>query len=124
MRWILLLLVACHADVRHTTHAFVATERCGQGPYDVHLRADGKMGSEGVEVVACSAHRISGHVELIANHIPAGHVTFGDGADNGRCVGGGAVVTTAGVTTGTSGATGAPGGPGAHGATRSRTATA
>jgi len=97
MRILALLPVfaACHADVRHDTHAFVAPAACGQGPYDVHLRADGRMGSEGVEVWACTPRRIAGHVELIADGMPVRDARFGDSADNARCVSGGPVVATA-----------------------------
>ena len=116
-RLLLLVLAACHSDVRHVTHAFVATEPCGQGPYDVHLKAEGKMGSEGVEVIACSTHRIAGHVEMIAAGIPMRNVAFGEGADNARCMAGGPIVATAPGTTGGSSGSGAAGGPGARGAT-------
>jgi hypothetical protein len=112
-----ILLAACHSDVVHTTHAFVATEPCGQGPYEVHLKAQGKMGSEGVEVVACSAHRIAGHVEMIAAGIPMRDVPFGDGADNARCMAGGPIVATAGRDGGGGGGSGVVGGPGTRGVT-------
>src|SRR6187455_2768529 len=94
MRWLLLLLVACHSDVRYVTHAFVAPERCGQGPYDVHMKVDGTMGSEGVEVIACTPHRLAGNVEMTVGPAPVS-TTFGDRADNARCVGGGPIVATA-----------------------------
>jgi hypothetical protein len=111
MRWLLLFLVACHSDVRYVTHAFVAPERCGQGPYDVHLKADGTMGSEGVEVIACTPQRLSGHVEMTAGYAPY-TTTFGDHADNARCVGGGGpIVATAGAGSGSAApALGGPGG--------------
>lgn len=112
MRTLLLLVVAaCHSDVVHTTHAFVAPEACGQGPYDVHLKAEGKMGSEGVEVWACTPRRISGHVEMIVDGLPRRDARFGDTADNARCVGGGPIVATraAGNGGGSASAGGAPG---------------
>lgn len=109
MRHLLLLLAACHSDVVHTTHAFVAPESCGQGPYDVHLTAEGKMGSEGVEVWACTPRRIAGHVEMLVNGAPMRNVPFGEGADNGRCVGGGPVVMTSGGGASASTSGGAPG---------------
>jgi hypothetical protein len=118
MRRIALLLVAaCHSDVVHTTHAFVAAEPCGQGPYEVHLKAEGKMGSEGVEVVACTAHRIAGHVEMIAAGIPMRDVAFGEGADNARCMAGGPIIATASAGGGGGSGGGTVGGPGARGAT-------
>jgi len=115
-RLLLVVLAACHPDVRHVTHAFVATEPCGQGPYEVHLKAEGKMGSEGVEVFACTAHRIAGHVEMIAAGIPMRDVPFGEGADNARCMAGGPIVATASGGGGGGGGSGDAGGPGAHGA--------
>jgi hypothetical protein len=115
-RLALIVLAACHSDVVHTTHAFVASEPCGQGPYEVHIKAEGKMGSEGVEVFACTAHRIAGHVEMIAAGMPMRDVAFGDGADNARCMAGGPIVATA-SDGGRGGSGGAVGGPGARGAT-------
>ncbi|HSN30594.1 MAG TPA: YXWGXW repeat-containing protein [Kofleriaceae bacterium] len=111
---LLLVLAACHGDVVHTTHAFVAPESCGQGPYDVHLTAEGKMGSEGVEVWACTPRRIAGHVEMLVDKRSVRDERFGDGADNGRCVGGGPVVATSGGTG--SAATAAGGAPGTQAA--------
>ena len=115
-RLTLLVLAACHPDVRHTTQAFVAGEPCGQGPYEVHIKAEGKMGSEGVEVFACTAHRIAGHVEMIADGRSVRDEAFGDGADNARCMAGGPIVATAADGAGGGGASGV-GGPGARGAT-------
>jgi len=110
MRTLLLLVAACHSDVVHTTHAFVAPEACGQGPYDVHFRAEGKMGSEGVEVWACTPRRIAGHVEMRVGGFAMRDVAFGDAADNGRCVGGGPVVISSGAGTASAGSDGgAPG---------------
>ncbi len=115
MRYLLVLLAACHGDVRYTTHAFVAPEACGQGPYDVHLKAEGKMGSEGVEVWACTPRRIAGHVEMLVDNRSVRDERFGDAADNGRCVGGGPVVATASGT-GSAATTAAGGAPGTHAA--------
>lgn len=116
-RLALLVLVACHSDVRHVTHAFVATEPCGQGPYDVHLAAEGKMGSEGIELIACTAHRIRGHVELTIANVPVRSAEFGDGADNGRCLAGGPIVATSSGGGGGGGGSGDAVGPGGRGAT-------
>lgn len=111
MRKLLLLLAACHSDVVHTTHAFVAPRSCGQGPYDVHLTAEGKMGSEGVEVWACTPRRIAGHVEMRVGGLAMRDAAFGEGADNARCVGGGPVVRTSagGGAASAGGEGGAPG---------------
>jgi hypothetical protein len=101
---LLLLLAACN-DYHTQTRAFVASTPCGQGPFDVHTRIEGKMGREGVEVVACTPHRLVGHVEFFANNIPLTTQSFGDVADNGRCVAGPAtIVTTRAATTTTSSA--------------------
>ena len=115
-RYLLLLLAACHNDVVFTTHAFVAPEPCGQGPYDVHFRAEGKMGSEGVEVWACTPRKLAGHVEMIVDGFPMRDARFGDAADNARCVGGSApvITSTASGSGTTSAATGAPGTRGAQ----------
>ena len=111
---LLLLLAACHNDVVYTTHAFVAQQSCGQGPYDVHLKAEGKMGSEGVEVWACTPRQIAGHVEMRIDGLAMRDVPFGDAADNARCVGGGPVVMSSGG--GTAGAGGDGGAPGTRAA--------
>lgn len=116
-RLALVVLAACHSDVVHTQRAFVASEPCGQGPYEVHIKAEGKMGSEGVEVWACTAHRIAGHVEMIANGIAMRDATFGEGADNARCMASGPIVATAADGAGGGGGSGTIGGPGARGAT-------
>src|SRR5439155_24257798 len=65
---------------------------CGQGPYDVHLVADGKTPEEGVEIVACTSHRLTGKVEIIANNASLITEPFGDVADNQRCLAGNATV--------------------------------
>ena len=119
MRLILvpLALAACHNDYHYVTHAFIADAPCGQGPYDIHLRADGKMGSEGVEVIACTAHQLAGHVEVSLAGLPMGDVAFGDHPDNARCLAGGPIVATAPATRSATEATSSAGGPGARGAT-------
>jgi hypothetical protein len=106
---------ACNSD-RLRTHAFVAPAPCGQGPYDVHLRADGTTGGEGIEVIACTPRRLSGHVVVLASSIELANQTFGDVADNQRCVAGRPTVTAistagAGGTTEGAGPAG-PAGPG------------
>ena len=116
MRYLLLLFAACHNDVAYTTHAFIAPEPCGQGPYDVHLKAEGKMGSEGVEVWACTPRKIAGHVEMRVDGLPMRNVAFGEGADNGRCVGGGPVVMTSAAATGGTSTSSSAGAPGTHAA--------
>ena len=110
----LLLLVACN-DYHTQTRAFVASTPCGQGPYDVHLRIDGKTGREGVDVVACTPHRLVGHVQIFANDTPMITQSFGDVADNARCIAGNTTIvatreaTTASTTAETSSAPGATG---------------
>ena len=71
------MLASC-ADIRTEMRAFVSTTPCGQGPFDVHLVADGRTGEEGVEVIACTAHSLVGHVELTANKLPLYSSTLGD----------------------------------------------
>ncbi len=90
----LVCLLGC-ADLRTQTRAFAPNVPCGQGPFDVHLVADGRTGEEGVEIVACTAHRIAGHVEVIANQVPLVTQAFGDTPDNGRCVAAGATAIVA-----------------------------
>lgn len=107
---------ACNSN-RLRTHAFVAPTPCGQGPYDIHLRADGTTGGEGIEVIACTPRRLSGHVEFRAGSIELTSHAFGDVADNQRCIGGNPTVTAisaagAGGTTEGAGPAG-PAGPGA-----------
>lgn len=114
-----LLLVAglgwfgCGSDLRLHTHAFVAGARCGQGPYDIHLVADGKTGEEGVEVIACTPRRLSGHVVFEANHLTLANQPFGDVADNQRCLAGAATITATAAATdgGNAASAGGTGGP-------------
>ena len=96
---------ACNSD-RFRTRAFVAPTPCGQGPYDIHLRADGTTGGEGVEIVACTPRRLSGHVVFRAGRHELANQAYGDVADNQRCVAGRpTVVTTAAADAGTGGTT-------------------
>ena len=100
----LLAATGCN-DLRSKTRAYVADTPCGQGPYELTINADGKSGEEGVEVIACTAHHLSGVAELSHNRISFGTYKFGDGqpADNGRCLAGRPVaITTAGPGGGTS----------------------
>jgi hypothetical protein len=88
------VLAGCGSDLKHRTHAFVAPTPCGQGPYDIHLVADGTTGADGIEVVACTPRRIAGHVQFkIASHELASR-SFGEAADNQRCTGGTATAIT------------------------------
>ena len=108
------LVAACGSDLRTQTHAFVAPTPCGQGPYEVHFVADGRTGEEGVEIVACTAHRLAGHVEVVANHLTLYQQTFGDVADNQRCLAGGPIVATRDASaSSTSSSAAAPAGPAA-----------
>jgi hypothetical protein len=113
----LLLGAGCKSDFNLHTHAFSAPSACGQGPYDLHFPADGKTGEEGVEIVACTPHRLAGQVAFWFNDIELANRGYGDVADNQRCVAGAGVVTatapaaTAGV--GHPGGAGAPAGPAA-----------
>src|SRR6185437_4049201 len=89
---LLLALVACNSN-RYHTHAFTAPTSCGQGPYDVHIAADGTTAEDGVEVIACTPRQLAGHIELEFAADKFVDQGFGDGsADNQRCVGGPAVV--------------------------------
>ncbi len=100
-RLLLLALAAgCGSDVNRHTHAFVAPSTCGQGPYDIHFVSDGKTGGDGVEVIACTPRRISGHVSFAVNHYELVNTTFGDAADNARCLGGTPTVITAAAGSG------------------------
>jgi hypothetical protein len=108
----LLAASGCRSDVRLRTRAFVAPAPCGQGPYDIHLRADGTTGGDGVEIVACTPRRLAGHVVFRAGDLELANRTYGDLADNQRCVGGRptAVTAIAKAGTGTAEAAG-PAGP-------------
>ncbi len=103
----LIAVTACGSDLQRHTHAFVASASCAQGPFEVVLRADGKTGEDGVEVIACTPRRLAGHVELDIGDYPLHSTRFGDGADNTRCLAAGApVVATAGAGAGDGGAAG------------------
>ena len=84
--------LGCGSERLHT-HAFVASTACGQGPYDVHLPADGTTAKDGLEVVACTPRRIAGHVQVSFGTYEVEDHAFGDVADNQRCVASGGVVT-------------------------------
>lgn len=103
---IALALLACGSDLKRHTRAFVASTSCGQGPYDVHLRADGLTGADGVEIIACTPRRIAGHVVFTAGSVELANHAFGEASDNQRCLAGGRTVTT---TTTRAGATEAAG---------------
>jgi hypothetical protein len=99
---LLLASVAACNSYRTTTHAFVATEACGQGPFDVVLPATAKTGGEGMEVIACTPHRLAGYVELTVGKMPFQASAFGDVADNQRCLAGRPVAITQTSGTGAS----------------------
>jgi len=117
-QWILVVglglgLVGCSSDMRLHTHTFVAATTCGQGPYDIHLAADGTTGEEGVEVIACTPRRISGHVVFEASSYQLANQTFGDVADNQRCLAGSPTITTTAAASASPAASGGGGGDGA-----------
>lgn len=102
--WLVVLAAGCHSDLNRHTHAFVAPSACGQGPYEVTLRAEGLTGGDGVEVVACTPRRLAGHVVVYAGEIELANQHYGDVADNQRCLGGAPVIVAsagAGSTTAT-----------------------
>jgi hypothetical protein len=93
---LVLTVCACNSNTYHT-HAFTAPASCGQGPYDVHIPADGTTAEDGIEVVACTPRQLAGHVEMSIGKLGVTDREFGDGsADNQRCVGGPTVVASAG----------------------------
>jgi len=93
---LLVAVAACNSNTYHT-HAFTAPTSCGQGPYDVHIPADGTTAEDGIEVVACTPRQLAGHIELSVGTFGLTDHEFGDGsADNQRCVGGPAVVSQLG----------------------------
>ncbi|HEY4058295.1 MAG TPA: hypothetical protein VGM39_16900 [Kofleriaceae bacterium] len=108
--WLLLFVVAGCNSYHTKTHAFVATEACGQGPFDVVLPAQATTGGEGMEVIACTPRRLAGHVELRISYMPTRATDFGDVADNQRCLAGGPVVVTEGVGAASSATVGGGGG--------------
>ena len=108
---LLLLVVGCGSDTKSHTRAFVASTTCGQGPYDVHFRADGTTGGDGIEIIACTPRRISGHVMFAASGYEIANHAFGDVADNQRCMGGRPTVVTASAS-GEGGASAATAGEG------------
>lgn len=102
-------LLGCGNDLHRHTRAFVAPTACGQGPYEITFLADGTTGGDGVEVIACTPRRISGHVVFSAGQLELANQSYGDGSDNQRCFGGpSAIVASSGGGSGTSsaGATG------------------
>jgi WXXGXW repeat (2 copies) len=102
---------ACNSH-RLKTRSFVAPTPCGQGPYDIHLKADGTTGGEGVEIVACTPRRLAGHVVVRAEWLELANQKYGDAADNQRCIAGRpTVVTTVAAGSGTGGSIGDAAGP-------------
>lgn len=113
MMWCAALVASACGNSLHTkTRAYVATEACGQGPFDVVIRADATTGGEGMEVIACTPRRLAGYVELRAGALPLASRAFGDVADNQRCLGGRPVAVTeaASATSSTAQASGGAGG--------------
>ena len=88
-----LSFLACGSDLKRNTRAFVASTSCGQGPYEIHLRADGKTGADGVEIIACTPRRIAGHVVFTAGSLELANRAFGDASDNQRCLAGDRTIT-------------------------------
>ncbi|HEY5927276.1 MAG TPA: YXWGXW repeat-containing protein [Kofleriaceae bacterium] len=100
MRWSLglIVLAGCSSTYRTKTHEFVATTPCGQGPYDIHIKADGKTGEEGVEVIACTPRHLRGVAEMRIKGALLYTTEFGDDApaDNQRCLASPATIATIG----------------------------
>jgi hypothetical protein len=96
---LVLALVGCNSE-RYHTQAFVSAAACGQGPYEFHVPADGATAEDGVEVVACTPRRLSGHVQFTIDQMPMADHAFGDVADNQRCVASGAAVTAVAAAAG------------------------
>ena len=109
--WICVLaLGACSSDLNRHTRSFVAPVACGQGPYEITMKADGTTGGDGVEVIACTPRRISGHVVFTAGGMEVSNEAFGDVADNQRCMGGAPVIVASAGAGTSAGTTGEPGG--------------
>ncbi|HEX4451283.1 MAG TPA: YXWGXW repeat-containing protein [Kofleriaceae bacterium] len=79
---------------------FAAPSACAQGPFEVDVPADGTTAVDGIALVACTPRRLVGHAEIWIGST-AEMSSFGDVADNARCVGGSgtAVIATAGSAT-------------------------
>ncbi len=103
----LALVAACGSDVNRHTRAFVSPIGCSQGPFELSWDSDGASAGDGVEIVACTPHRIAGHADIQIGALKLPGRTFGDGADNASCVGGGPSTTTATGSGGARSATGA-----------------
>ncbi|HEY1546927.1 MAG TPA: YXWGXW repeat-containing protein [Kofleriaceae bacterium] len=109
---LVLVVAACSSDLRYQTQVFAAPQACAQGPFEVDVAADGTTAVDGIELVACTPRRLVGHAEIWIGST-AEMSTFGDTADNARCVGGGGgavVVAAAGSGSATSSAGGASAG--------------
>lgn len=113
------LIAAGCSTYHYQTHAYVASTRCGQGPYDFELTLEGHH-PEGVEVIACTPRQLAGYTEVTAKSVTdhatsIGTESFGDKPDNQRCVSGQQIaVATNSVTSGTGSAPqGAAGDPAA-----------
>ena len=105
-----LALCACSSDLRCQTQVFAAPSTCAQGPFDVDVPADGTTAVDGIELVACTPRRLVGHAEIWIGST-AEMTTFGDVADNARCVAGSATAIAAGAASGSA----APSGDGSAG---------
>jgi hypothetical protein len=98
-----LVVAACSSDLRYQTQVFAAPSRCAQGPFEVDVPADGTTAVDGLDVVACTPRQLVGHAEIWIGST-AEMTTFGDVADNQRCVAGSAaVIATADSGSATSG---------------------
>ncbi len=93
-----LIALGCKGSTMSHTRAFVAPASCGQGPYEVQIPANGTKGSEGVEVIACTPRRLAGRAQLLVGDQGLGTESFGDVADNARCLVGREVPVTHGPT--------------------------
>jgi len=117
VRYVILCLLAAGCnDYRTQTRAFVATTPCGQGPYDITVPVDGKTGAEGIEVIACTSHRLVGHVEVTANGMPFRTEAFGYVADNARCMAGQPTIVATQAAAGDGGGSAGAAGPGSRAA--------
>jgi len=80
--------IGCGNSLNRKTRAYVATDACGQGPFDFVIPADATTGDEGMEVIACAPRRLAGHYEVTTGGFPLRSGSFGDVPDNQRCLDG------------------------------------
>jgi hypothetical protein len=96
---LVLVVAACSSDLRYQTQVFAAPSTCAQGPFEVDVAADGTTAVDGIELVACTPRRLVGHAEIWIGST-AEMTTFGDVADNARCVAGSAAVIATAAASG------------------------